>query len=206
MASTVASSVVFGCGKVDLTLLQGGNISDGGSAGTGGDGDLHLLQDGGGGGDGDDRNDDLYLSARYPMKIMGYHFYNPYENKVFVARYVESFENSLKFTRSSGSHFAKSEWDYCRLIAQGYNQQEGINYDETFAPVARLEAFRIFLAYATYMNFIVYQMDIKSAFLNGKLIEKVYVEQPPSFESSEFPNHDCKLDKALHRLKQAPRA
>ncbi|GJV41478.1 retrovirus-related pol polyprotein from transposon TNT 1-94 [Tanacetum coccineum] len=90
------------------------------------------------------------------------------------------------------------------LIAQGYNQQEGIDYDETFAPVARLEAIRIFLA--TYMNFIVYQMDIKSAFLNGKLIEKVYVEQPPGFESSEFPNHDCKLDKALHGLKQAPRA
>ncbi|GJY33372.1 retrovirus-related pol polyprotein from transposon TNT 1-94 [Tanacetum coccineum] len=93
-----------------------------------------------------------------------------------------------------------------RLVTQGYNQQEGINYDETFAPVARLEAIRILLAFATYMNFIVYQMDVKSAFLNGKLKEEVYVEQPPGFESSEFPNHVCKLDKALYGLKQAPRA
>nr|GEY42529.1 retrovirus-related Pol polyprotein from transposon TNT 1-94 [Tanacetum cinerariifolium] len=67
--------------------------------------------------------------------------------------------------------------------AQGYNQQEGIDYDETFTPVARLEAIRIFLAFATYMNFIVYQMDVKSAFLNGKLKEEVYVKQPPCFES-----------------------
>ncbi|GKC31802.1 retrovirus-related pol polyprotein from transposon TNT 1-94, partial [Tanacetum coccineum] len=76
-----------------------------------------------------------------------------------------------------------------RLVAQGYNQQEGIDYDETFAPVARLEAIRIFLAFATYMNFIVYQMDIKSAILNGKLKEEIYVKQPPSFKSNEFPNH-----------------
>ncbi|GJW91863.1 retrovirus-related pol polyprotein from transposon TNT 1-94 [Tanacetum coccineum] len=93
-----------------------------------------------------------------------------------------------------------------RLVAQGYNQQESIYYDETFAPVARLEAIRIFLAFATYMNFIVYQMDVKSAFLNGKLKEEVYVKQPPGFESNEFPNHVCKLDKALYELKQAPRA
>nr|GEX35744.1 hypothetical protein [Tanacetum cinerariifolium] len=93
-----------------------------------------------------------------------------------------------------------------RLVAQGYNQQEGIDYDETFAPFARLEAIRIFLAFSTYMNFIVYQMDVKSAFLNGKLKKEVYVKQPPGFESSMFPNHVCKLDKALHGLKQAPRA
>ncbi|GJS21479.1 retrovirus-related pol polyprotein from transposon TNT 1-94 [Tanacetum coccineum] len=95
---------------------------------------------------------------------------------------------------------------WARLIAQGYNQQEGIDYDETFALVARLKAIRIFLAFATYMNFIVYQMDVKSAFLNGKLKEEVYVKQPPGFESNEFPNHVCKLDNALYRLKQAPRA
>nr|GEV57257.1 zinc finger, CCHC-type [Tanacetum cinerariifolium] len=93
-----------------------------------------------------------------------------------------------------------------RLVAQGYNQQEIIDYDETFALVARLEAIRIFLAFATYMNFIVYQMDVKSAFLNGKLKKEVYVKQPPGFESSTFPNHVCKLDKALYGLKQAPRA
>ncbi|GKC83293.1 retrovirus-related pol polyprotein from transposon TNT 1-94 [Tanacetum coccineum] len=93
-----------------------------------------------------------------------------------------------------------------RLVAQGYNQQESIDYDETFAPVARLEVVRIFLAFSTYMNFIVYQMDVKSVFLNGKLNEEVYVKQPPGFESSELPNHVCKLDKALYGLKQAPRA
>ncbi|GJX57637.1 retrovirus-related pol polyprotein from transposon TNT 1-94 [Tanacetum coccineum] len=92
------------------------------------------------------------------------------------------------------------------LLVQGYNQQEGIDYDETFAPVARLEAIRIFLAFATYMNFIVYQMDVKSAFLNGKLKEEVYVKQPPGFESNEFSNHVCKLDKSLYGIKQAPRA
>ncbi|GJZ99939.1 retrovirus-related pol polyprotein from transposon TNT 1-94 [Tanacetum coccineum] len=88
----------------------------------------------------------------------------------------------------------------------GSKWQEGIDYDETFALVARLEAIKIFLAFATYMNFIFYQMDVKSAFLNGKLKEEVYVKQPPGFESNEFPNHVCKLEKALYRLKQAPRA
>ena len=93
-----------------------------------------------------------------------------------------------------------------RLVAKGYSQQEGIDYDETFAPVARMEAIRIFLSYATYMNFKVYQMDVKSTFLNGELKEEVYVQQPPGFESSEFPDYVCKLDKALYGLKQAPRA
>ncbi|GKG32751.1 retrovirus-related pol polyprotein from transposon TNT 1-94, partial [Tanacetum coccineum] len=76
-----------------------------------------------------------------------------------------------------------------RLVAQGYSQEEGIDYDETFAPVARMEAIGIFLAFVTYMNFIVFQMDVKSAFLNVKLKEEVYVKQPLSFESSEFPDY-----------------
>ncbi|GKA24360.1 retrovirus-related pol polyprotein from transposon TNT 1-94 [Tanacetum coccineum] len=93
-----------------------------------------------------------------------------------------------------------------RLVAQGYSQEKGIDYNETFAPVARMVAIRIFLAFATYMNFKVYQMDVKSAFLNGKLKEEVYVKQPSGFESSEFLDYVCKLDKALYGLKQAPRA
>ncbi|GJU42368.1 retrovirus-related pol polyprotein from transposon TNT 1-94 [Tanacetum coccineum] len=93
-----------------------------------------------------------------------------------------------------------------RLVAQGYSQEEGIDYDETFAPVARMEAIRIFLAFATYMNFKVYQMDVKSAFLSGNMKEEVYVKQPPGFESSEFSDYVCKLDKALYGLKQALRA
>ncbi|GJZ05267.1 retrovirus-related pol polyprotein from transposon TNT 1-94 [Tanacetum coccineum] len=93
-----------------------------------------------------------------------------------------------------------------RLVAQGYIQKEGVDYDETFAPVARLEAIRIFLSYDAYMGFVVYQIDVKNAFLNRKLYKKVYVQQPPGFESNEFPNYVCKLDKALYGLKQAPRA
>ncbi|GKD71121.1 retrovirus-related pol polyprotein from transposon TNT 1-94 [Tanacetum coccineum] len=87
-----------------------------------------------------------------------------------------------------------------RLVAQGYNQQEGIDYDETFDPVVRLKAIKIFLTFATYMNFIVYQMNVKSTFLNGKLKEEVYVKKPPGFESNKFTNHVCKLDKALYGL------
>ncbi|GKA91236.1 retrovirus-related pol polyprotein from transposon TNT 1-94 [Tanacetum coccineum] len=93
-----------------------------------------------------------------------------------------------------------------RFVAQGYRQEEGIDYDETFALIARLEAIRISLAFATYINFIVYQMDVKSAFLKAKLKEEVYVQQPPGFESSEFLNHVCKLDKPLYELKQAQSA
>ena len=93
-----------------------------------------------------------------------------------------------------------------RLVAKGYSQQEGINYDETFAPVARLEAIRMFLAYAAHKKFKVFQMDVKSAFLNGELEEEVFVEQPPGFIDPSFPNHVYQLDKALYGLKQAPRA
>ncbi|KAJ9542807.1 hypothetical protein OSB04_029313 [Centaurea solstitialis] len=93
-----------------------------------------------------------------------------------------------------------------RLVAQGYRQEEGIDYDDTFAPVARLEAIRLFLAFAAHMNFKVFQMDIKNAFLNGKLNEEVYVAQPPGFVDPKFPDHVYKLNKALYGLKQAPRA
>jgi len=93
-----------------------------------------------------------------------------------------------------------------RLVAQGYSQQEGIDYEETFAPVARLEAIRIFLAFAASKGFKLYQMDVKSAFLNGFIEEEVYVKQPPGFESPKFPDRVFKLQKALYGLKQAPRA
>ncbi|CAH9110852.1 unnamed protein product [Cuscuta epithymum] len=93
-----------------------------------------------------------------------------------------------------------------RLVAKGYNQVEGLDYEETFAPVARLESIRMLLAYACYMDFKLFQMDVKSAFLNGILKEEAYVEQPPGFENINFPNHVYKLNKALYGLKQAPRA
>ncbi|GJZ79594.1 putative ribonuclease H-like domain-containing protein [Tanacetum coccineum] len=93
-----------------------------------------------------------------------------------------------------------------RLVAQGYTQEEGIDYDEVFAPVARLEAIRLFLAYASFMGFIVYQMDVKSAFLYGTIEEEVYVCQPPGFEDPQFPDKVYKVEKALYGLHQAPRA
>jgi hypothetical protein len=93
-----------------------------------------------------------------------------------------------------------------RLVAQGFSQVEGIDYGETYAPVARLESIRILLAYASHQNFKLQQMDVKSAFLYGPLKEEVYVKQPPGFEDPNFPNHVYKLDKALYGLKQAPRA
>ena len=93
-----------------------------------------------------------------------------------------------------------------RLVVQGYNQEEGIDYDENFAPVARIEAIRLLIAFASHMEFTLYQMDVKSAFLNGLLQEEVFVKQPPGFENNDFPDHVYKLDKALYGLKQAPRA
>ncbi|GJZ99742.1 ribonuclease H-like domain-containing protein, partial [Tanacetum coccineum] len=93
-----------------------------------------------------------------------------------------------------------------RLVAQGHRQEEGIDYDEVFAPVARIEAIRIFLAFASYMGFIVYQMDVKSAFLYGKIDEEVYVSQPPGFIDPKYPKKFYKVVKALYGLHQAPRA
>nr|GEV74832.1 hypothetical protein [Tanacetum cinerariifolium] len=93
-----------------------------------------------------------------------------------------------------------------RLVAVGYSQQEGINYDETFALVARIEAIRLFLAYAARKDFTVFQMDVKTSFLNVILKEEVYVGQPLGLVSTQYPDHVYALDKALYGLKQAPRA
>ncbi|GJX42425.1 putative ribonuclease H-like domain-containing protein [Tanacetum coccineum] len=134
--------------------------------------------------------------------------------------------NNLEITMNrlvdlpKGKHAIGTKWVYrnkkdkrgivvrnkARLVAQGYTQEEGINYDEVFAPVARIEAIRLFLAYASFMGFIVYQMDVKSAFLYGTIEEEVYVCQPPGFEDPQFPDKVYKVEKALYGLHQAPRA
>jgi hypothetical protein len=93
-----------------------------------------------------------------------------------------------------------------RLVAQVYSKVKGLDFDKTFAPVARLEAIRILLVYATAHNIKLYQMDVKNAFLNDKINELVYVEQPPGFKDLKKINHVYKLSKALYGLKQAPRA
>ena len=101
---------------------------------------------------------------------------------------------------------AKSLEIKLRLVTKGYNQEEGIDFDETYASIARLEAIRLLLAFAYYMNFKLFQMDVKSALLNGYISEEVYVEQPPRFLDQTMPNHVFMLNKALYGLKQAPRA
>jgi hypothetical protein len=93
-----------------------------------------------------------------------------------------------------------------RLVAKGYAQVACLDFEDTFAPVARLESIRILLAYVAHHSFRLFQMDMKSAFLNGLIKEEVYVEQPPGFEDDRYPNYVYKLSKALYGLKQAPRA
>eukprot|EP00253_Pinus_taeda_P003975 PITA_03975 len=93
-----------------------------------------------------------------------------------------------------------------RLVCKGYAQQEGIDFEETFDPVARLEAIRMFLALSSFQKFKVFQMDVKSAFLNGDLEEEVYIEQLDGFILGNDPNLVCRLKKSLYGLKQAPRA
>ncbi|GKA83704.1 putative ribonuclease H-like domain-containing protein [Tanacetum coccineum] len=110
-----------------------------------------------------------------------------------------------------GKHAIGTKWVYrnkkdkkrilvrnkARLVAQGYTQEEGIDYDEVFAPVARIEAIRLFLAYASFMRFIVYQMDVNSAFLYGTIEEEVYVCQPLGFEDPQFPDKVYKRDDGI---------
>ena len=93
-----------------------------------------------------------------------------------------------------------------RLVAKGYNQEEGIDFYESFAPVAQIEAIRLFLAYAAQKSFTVYQMDMKTAFLYGELEEEVYVRQLEGFVDPDHPDDVYVLDKAIYGLKQAPRA
>nr|GEZ36047.1 hypothetical protein [Tanacetum cinerariifolium] len=93
-----------------------------------------------------------------------------------------------------------------RLVDRGYRQKEGIDFEESFASVAKLEAIRIFLAYVAHKNMVVYQMDVKTTFLNGNLRKDVYVSQPDRFVDQDIPNHVYKLKKALYGLKQASRA
>nr|GFC66050.1 copia protein [Tanacetum cinerariifolium] len=97
-------------------------------------------------------------------------------------------------------------WNKSRLVVKGYGQEEGIDFEESFAPVARLEAVRIFVAYAAHKNFPIFQMDVKTTFLNGPLKEEVFVQQPDGFVDPDFLNHVYRLKKALYGQKQAPRA
>nr|GEY25476.1 hypothetical protein [Tanacetum cinerariifolium] len=121
-----------------------------------------------------------------------------YKDALTQASWIEAMQEELnKFERLKNK---------AHLVARGYRQEDGINFEESFAPVVRLEAIRIFLAYVAHKNMVVYQMDMKTAFLNGNLQEEVYVSQPNGFVDPDNPNHVYKLKKALYGLKQAPRA
>nr|GEV41974.1 copia protein [Tanacetum cinerariifolium] len=125
---------------------------------------------------------------------------------------------AVGYSQQEGKSIIKTKWIFknkkderslvirnkARLVAVGYSQQEGIDYDETFAPVARIKVICLFLAYAAHKDFIVFQMDVKTAFLNGILKEEVYAGQPPGFVTKQYPDHVYALDKALYGLKQAP--
>ncbi|GKA34514.1 putative ribonuclease H-like domain-containing protein [Tanacetum coccineum] len=115
-------------------------------------------------------------------------------------------EELLQFTLNKRDERGVVVRNKARLVAQGHRQEEGIDYDEVFAPVARIEVIRLFLAFALFIGFIVYQMDIKSAFLYGTIDEEVYVSQPPGFVDPDHPKKVYKVVKALYGLHQAPRA
>nr|GFB05768.1 retrotransposon protein, putative, unclassified [Tanacetum cinerariifolium] len=145
-------------------------------------------------------------------------FYQPYPHKKKWNK--DHPLHKIIVPRPEGKSVIKTKWIFknkkdesslviqnkARLVAVSYSQQEGIDYDETFAPVARIKAIRLFLAYAAHKDFTIFQMDVKTTFLNGLLKEEVYVCQPPGFVSKHYPDHVYALDKALYGLKQAPPA
>nr|XP_009800411.1 PREDICTED: uncharacterized protein LOC104246309 [Nicotiana sylvestris] len=98
-------------------------------------------------------------------------------------------QQNTKGTSRGNQLVVKSNKNKTRLVVQGHSQEEGIDYDETFTPVARLEAIRLIIAFSAYMEFTLHQMDVKNAVLNGYLKEQMFVKQPPSFEIKECPNH-----------------
>ncbi|GKC08275.1 retrovirus-related pol polyprotein from transposon TNT 1-94 [Tanacetum coccineum] len=115
-------------------------------------------------------------------------------------------EEIHEFQRLEKDGFGAVLKNKARLVAQGFRQEKGIDFEESFSPVARIEAIRIFVANAIDKNMMIYEMDVKTAFLNGKLKEEVYISQPEGFLDHDNPSHVYKLKKALYGLKQAPRA
>nr|GFB92829.1 retrovirus-related Pol polyprotein from transposon TNT 1-94 [Tanacetum cinerariifolium] len=123
--------------------------------------------------------------------------------------WIESMqEELLQFKKMDNKHDEEQTVirNKSRLVVRGYLQEEGIDFEESFSSVTRMEAIRIFLAYAAHKLFTVFQMDVKTAFLHGSLKEDVYVCQPKGFIDVDHPSHVYKLNKALYGLKQAPRA
>ncbi|GJU22654.1 retrovirus-related pol polyprotein from transposon TNT 1-94 [Tanacetum coccineum] len=141
----------------------------------------------------------VHTAAPYPEHITKWTKDHPLDNIIAMQEELNEFEHLEVWELVPHP-------DKARLVARGYRQEEEIDFEESFAPVARLDAIRIFIAYAAHMNMIVYQMDVKRAFLNDILREEVYVSQPDGFVDQDNPNHVYKLKKALYGLKQAPHA
>ncbi|GJX62667.1 retrovirus-related pol polyprotein from transposon TNT 1-94 [Tanacetum coccineum] len=136
---------------------------------------------------------DAFLSSVEPKN---------YKDALTQACWIEAMQEELH----EFEHLKEVSENKARLVTCGYRQEEGIYFEESFALVVRLEAIRIFLASAAYINMVIYQMDVKTLFLNGNLREEVYVSQPDGFVDPDKPNYVYKLKKALYGLKQAPRA
>ena len=143
-------------------------------------------------------------SAKQPVEILQQEEL-PKEGRIPRDLSVENIIGCKWVLRNKLDEFGVITRNKARLVAKGYNQEEGIDYGEASAPVARLEFVRLLLPFACLSGFKLFQMDDKSAFLNGIINEEVYVEQPPGVEDHQHPNHVCKLKKALYGLKQAPR-
>ncbi|GJU28020.1 putative ribonuclease H-like domain-containing protein [Tanacetum coccineum] len=139
-------------------------------------------------------NLDAFMPVKEPKKVI---------HALKDPSWIESMQDELLNKKDERGIVIKNK---ARLVEQGYTQEEGINYDEVFAHGARNEAIRLILAYASSKDFVVYQMDVKSAFLYGKIEEEVYVYQPPRFEDPDFPDIVYKVEKVLYGLHQAPRA
>nr|GEW03459.1 copia protein [Tanacetum cinerariifolium] len=162
-----------------------------------------------------ERLEDAYFDASTsfhdPSNVHTYYQPYPHEKKwtkdhllyKIIGKYVIKTKWIFKNKKDESSFVIRNK---ARLVAVGYSQQEGIDYDETFTPVARIKAIRLFLAYDAHKDFTVFQIDVKTAFLNGILNEEVYVGQPSGFVKKQYPNHVYALNKALYGLKQAPRA
>ncbi|GJW42392.1 retrotransposon protein, putative, ty1-copia subclass [Tanacetum coccineum] len=161
-----------------------------------------------------------FIFVGYPKETMGYYFYYPLENKIFVARYVEFFETRLIKQEASGSTTVRSKWLFkkktdmdgnihtykARLVAKGFTQTYRVDYEETFSLVADIKAIRILIAIAAYYDYEIWKMDVKTAFLNGILNEDVYVVQPEGFVNPKHPGRVCKLQRSIYGLKQASRS
>nr|GFB09856.1 hypothetical protein [Tanacetum cinerariifolium] len=123
-----------------------------------------------------------------------------------VHTYYQPYPHEKKWTKDHPLHKIIGDSKSSVRTRVGYSQQEGIDYDETFAPVAQIKAIRLFLEYVAHKDFTVFQIDVKTSFLNEIIKEEVYVGQPPGFVSKQYPHHVYTLDKALYGLKQAHRA